>query len=196
MWLASLLNLEPEPLSREGIAESLRLRISYSPNDLFVCEWAAAVLVDTDCDETLQIIEFANVQLLEFRYIDRRLDQRIESAYRLIYPLARTWLPLWHSHARPLRVLGEMKVEANGLFERTSSALKLVGDQYLARVYRHLTARFHLDQWDHTIRRSLDVVQEVYQVVSDEAATNRTELLEIVVVVLICIEIITSLVRH
>ena len=56
----------------------------YSPNDLLVCEWAAAVLVDTDCEETLRVVEFANLQLLEFRHIDRRIDDRLNSAYDLI----------------------------------------------------------------------------------------------------------------
>ena len=35
-----------------------------------------AVLVDRECDETLQTIEFANLQLLEFRHIDNRLAIR------------------------------------------------------------------------------------------------------------------------
>ena len=89
-----------------------------------------------------------------------------------------------------------MKVEANELFERTSSALQLVGDQYLARVYRLLAARFHLERWEQNIRQSLGVVQEVYQVVSDQATTYRTELLEVIVVVLILVEVLIAVVRH
>ncbi len=195
-WLASLLRLESAPLSQHEVSEATRLQITYTPADLLVCEWAAAVLVDADCDETLQVIEFANVQLLEYRHIDLRLDDRLESAYQLIYPLARSWLPFWRTHMRPLRALGEMKVEANALFERTSSTLKLVGDQYLARVYRLLAARFHLEEWEKNIRQSLDVVQEVYQVVSDQAASYRTEVLEIVVVLLIMLEIVLAVIGH
>src|SRR5262249_48708604 len=67
-WLAGLVRLEAGPLSAEEIAEALRTHLSYSPNDLFVADWAAAVLLDRDCDETLQVIEFANLQLLEFRH--------------------------------------------------------------------------------------------------------------------------------
>ena len=68
--------------------------------------WGAAALVDSDCDETLQAIEFANLQLLEFRHIDNRLDDRLASAARLLHPPGRSWLPFWRSHARPLRVKG------------------------------------------------------------------------------------------
>src|SRR5438094_777694 len=64
-WLAGLLRLESGTLSDEEIAEAMRLHLSYSPDDLFLPDWAAAVLLDHDCNETLQAIEFANLQLLE-----------------------------------------------------------------------------------------------------------------------------------
>jgi hypothetical protein len=195
-WLAGLVRLEAGPLSREEVEEALRLHLSYSPDDLFLADWAAAVLHDRDCDETLQIIELANLQLLEFRHIDNRLDYSLADAYRLTIPLDRSWFSFWHSHTRPLRALGGLKVEANGLFERTENVLKLVGDQYLARVYRLLSTRFHLQEWEHNIQRKLEVAEGVYQVLSDQAATLRTEFLEIVVIGLIFLEIILALFRH
>ena len=76
----------PEPLSPGEVREATRLSLSYTPNDLVVLDWAAGFVADTDCADTLQVIEFANVQLLEFRHIDDRLDDRLEAAYRLIRP--------------------------------------------------------------------------------------------------------------
>jgi hypothetical protein len=188
-WLAALVRLEQEPLSSQEIAESLRVHISYAPDDLFVPEWSAALLIDADCDETLQTIEFANVQLLEFRFLDNRLDDQLSQAYDLIHRLAHTGWPLLRSYARPLRLLGDMKIEANDVFERTSNVLKLVGDQYLARVYRQLSTRFHLEDWGQSIHRSLEVLEGVYGVLSDEASHYRTELLEGIIVLLIVFEI-------
>jgi hypothetical protein len=195
-WVAGLARLETEPLSAGEVAAAVQTFISYSPTDLFVPEWSAALLIDHDCEETLQTIEFANLQLLEYRFIDRLLDDRLADAYRLIHPLVQSWLPFWRSHAQPLRALGELKIDANSLFERTGNALKLVGDQYLARVHHLLAARFHLDDWDSSIKRSLEVVEGVYQVVSDQSATYRTELLEIVVILLIVFEIAMAFWRH
>jgi hypothetical protein len=195
-WLAGLVRLESGPLSPEEITEALRLSLRYSPQDLFVPDWAAAVLFDQDCEETLQIIEFANLQLLEFRHIDRRLDNSLAAAYRLIHALAQSRLPFWRTHARSLRALGELKVEANGLFERTENVLKLVGDQYLARVYRLLAERFHLRAWEQAIQRKLEVAEGVYQVVSDQTGTYRAEFLEITVVLLIVLEVFLALTRH
>jgi hypothetical protein len=192
-WLAGLVRLEAGPLSPEEIAEANRICIRYSPDDLFICDWAAALLIDQDCEETLQVIEFANLQLLEFRHIDNRLDDVLSRAYGTIHRLSHSWLPFWRSHSRSLRLLGELKVEANGLFERTENVLKLVGDQYLARVYRMLSTRFHLEQWEQTIQRKLEVAEGVYQVVSDQTDTYRAEFLEIIVVLLIVLEVMLAL---
>lgn len=188
-WLAGLVRLEADPLSGDEVREALRLRISYAPTDLFVPDWSAAVLVDENCAETLEAIEFANLQLLEFRYTDQRLDTRLAEAYRLIHPLARTWLPPWRSLSRPLRELGDLRIEAHAISDRAGNVLKLIGDQYLARVYRLVATRFHLEQWEQSIRRSLDVVEEVYRTISDQSATYRAEFLEIVIVLLIAFEI-------
>ena len=195
-WLAGMVHLESGPLSTDEIAEALRYRLSYSPDDLFVPDWAAAVLVDRECDDTLHAVEFANLQLLEFRHIDNRLDENLAAAARIIQPLTNSWLPFWRIHARPLRVLGELKVEANGLFERTGNALKLVGDPYLARAYRLTAQRFHLETWIENIQRKLEVAEGIYQVVSDHAHSFRAEFLEVIVMILILIEIILALRGH
>lgn len=194
-WVAGLVHLENAPLSASEVTEALRLQLSYSPEDVFIANWGAAVLVDRDCEETLQAIEFANLQLLEFRHIDNRLDESLAAAARTIEPFTRSALPFWRMHGRPLRALGELKVEANALFERTGNALKLVGDPYLARVYRLVAARFHLETWQENIQRKLEVAEGVYQVVSDQASHFRTEFLEIIVVVLILIEIVLAFVH-
>jgi hypothetical protein len=191
-WLAGMVHLESEPLSSEEIDEALRSRLSYSPEDLFVPDWTAAVLVDRECEDTLHAIAFANLQLLEFRHIDNRLDESLTGAARIIQPLTRTAWPFWRMHERPLRVLGELKVEANGLFERTGNALKLVGDPYLARVYRLMAKRFYLETWIENIQRKLEVAEGVYQVVATQAGGFRMEFLEVIVVLLILIEIILA----
>lgn len=195
-WLAGLVHLDSSPLSREEVEEALRLRISYTSEDLFVADWPAAVLIDRACDETLQVMEFANVQLLEYRNIDNRLDSDVTGAYRLIHGLRRSSLPFWRTQARPLRKVGDMQVEATDLFERTGNVLKLVGDQYLARVYRVLAGRFHLEDWEGSIRRKLEVLERIYQTLSDQATTYRAEFLEAVVVILILLEIVLAFFRH
>ena len=95
-----------------------------------------------------------------------------------------------------MRLLGELSVEANTLFERTSNVLKIVGDQYLARVYRLMATRFHLPEWEKGIQRKLEVLEGLYQVISDQNSAFRSEFLEVVVVVLILTEILVSVFKH
>lgn len=192
-WLAGLLRLEDLPLSAEEITDALKQRMSYTSEDMVLVEWSAAVVIDRDCDETLQTMEFANLQLLEFRHIDQRVDDALKAAYGLIHPLAGSWLPFWKLQTKPLRTLGDLRIEADVLFERASNALKLVGDQYVSRLYRLLSKRFHLDEWATGIHSSLDVAEGVYQVLSDQASAYRIEVLEIIVIILIAIEILLAL---
>ncbi len=197
-WIAGLVRLESGPLSRHEVLEANRLSLSYTPNDLVTLDWAAAFIADRDCAETLQVIEFANVQLLEFRHIDDRLDDRLEAAYRLIRPPRRPRGPmtLGRSHGDALRSVRELEIEATSLFERADNALKLIGDQYLSRVFDLASSRFHLREWQQSIRRKLDTVGDVYDLLVQQAGGYRMEVLEIVVVVLIALEIVLALFRH
>jgi hypothetical protein len=195
-WLAGLLRQEAGPLSRDEVLEALRQKIRYSPRDLVLVDWAGAVVIDAACEETLSTIEFANLQLLEFRNLDQRLDVSLERVYGLVHQsLIRSWR-LGQSPEKSLRVLGDLRIEIEVMFERAGNAFQLVGDQYLARLYRLLVGRFHLDDWGQSIRQSLNVVEGVYQILADQVAARRIELMEMIVIVLIAAEILLSLFFH
>ena len=195
-WIAGLVRLDPDPLSRTEIMEATKLSLSYTPEDLVLLDWAAGFVADRDCADTIQVIEFANVQLLEFRHIDDRLDDRLEAAYRLIRPgdgVSRGW---WRSHGDAVRRVRELEIEATSLFERADNALKLIGDQYLSRVYDIASSRFHLRGWQQNIRRKLETVGDVYDLLVQQSGGQRGEALEIIVVLLIATEILLALIRH
>ena len=198
-WIAGLVRLEPEPMSRLEVLEANRLSISYTPDDLLLLDWAAGFIADRDCADTLQVIEFANVQLLEFRHIDDRLDDRLEAAYSLIRPERR---PKFYrqffitSHNATVRSVRELEIEATSLFERADNALKLIGDQYLSRVFDLASTRFHLNEWQASIRRKLDTVGDVYDLLVHQSGGRRMEFLEVIVIVLISMEILLTLFRH
>ncbi len=197
-WIAGLVRLETDPLSPSEVREATRLWISYTTSDLVVLDWAAGFVVDTDCADTLQVIEFANVQLLEFRHIDDRLDDRLEGSYRLIRPERRrpSFLRSWNIHGEAVRQVRELEIEAASLFERVDNSLKLIGDQYLARVFELASARFHLRGWQQSIRRKLETVGDVYDLLIQQAGGHRMEALEITVVLLITLEVVLAFWRH
>src|SRR4029077_14797216 len=116
-WVAGLVRLESGPLSPAEGREAPGLSLSYSPTDRVTLDWAAGFVADRVCADTLQVIEFANVQLLEFRQIDDRLDDRLEAAYRLIRPADRArWSFPWRRHSGAMRSVRELEIEATSLF--------------------------------------------------------------------------------
>ena len=81
-------------------------------------------------------------------------------------------------------------MDAAALFERVSSAVKLVGDQFFGRVYLAVSRRFHFEAWDRAISRKLDVLDGIYQKVGDRITARRLEVLEWIVIILIAAELI------
>ena len=70
-----------------------------------------------------------------------------------------------------------------------TNALKLVGDQFLARVYSLASRRFHLAEWDTSISRKLQTIDGIYEKMTDRATSRRTEMLEWIIIILIAVEI-------
>ena len=137
------------------------------------------------------VLEFANVELLEMRYLDQQLDDALDESYDVLS--RRAWrFGLAASSRADLRRVGQLQVDNALLFEGVNNALKLLGDQYLARVYRLASSRFHLAEWDASILRKLQTLDSIYQKMSDQAATRRIEMLEWIVIVLIATEIVLS----
>ncbi|MGH7163038.1 MAG: hypothetical protein ACREID_06115, partial [Planctomycetota bacterium] len=136
------------------------------------------------------VLEFANVQLLEMRFLDARLDRALDRAYDVLVARRGTGLGVFGPARADLRRVAELQVEGAILYERVSNALKLLGDQYLARVYRLAAQRFHLVEWNQGILRKLETADTVYQKMFDRSATRRMELLEWLIILLIAASMI------
>src|ERR1041385_6089115 len=84
--VASLLTQEPDAdhLSKQEAEESTMRYLSYYEHDLVVVDWDAALIVDErqNFDETLYVMELANLQLAELEAYDRILDDSLERSYR------------------------------------------------------------------------------------------------------------------
>jgi hypothetical protein len=192
--LARVLRAEPESLSDEEIKDALACAISYSPEDLTLIDWYGALIFDQHADDVRAVLEFANLELLELRLLDHQLDDSLEDAYDVISE--RNWLTaLGLSRSAHLARVGHLEVDGAILFERVSNAIKLLGDQYLARVYRLVAQRFHLSEWNSAILRKLDTIESLYKKINDRNANRRLELLEWIIIILIAFEIVWSLIK-
>jgi len=192
--IAQILRAESRTLSEQEVEDAVSARLSYGTEDLAVIDWNAALLIDRDGDDVREVLQFANVELLEMRYLDQRLDGALDSSYVALSPRAgNAARPKFGRYRSRLRAVAELQVDNATLFEGVNNALKLLGDQYLARIYRLVSRRFHLDDWDASILRKLQTLESIYQKMSDQASTRRMEVLEWVIIVLIAFSIVLEL---
>jgi hypothetical protein len=76
--IAQIVRGENRMLSAGEFREILEASISYYPNDLLVVGWSAAFVFDNPAaaGPTIQLLEYANTQLLEFRHYGRWIKGR------------------------------------------------------------------------------------------------------------------------
>jgi hypothetical protein len=196
--LAVLLLGEPRPLSEQARAGLLANRFSYYADDLAVLTWDNALVVEpqaTDRDVEY-ILEFANAQLLELRVYDALLDAELPAMYDRIAAARQRQLPL--PTRRFQSVLSDLQTrvaDVTETVERAENGLKVTDDVYLARVYGAALELFRATAWRRGIERKLEIFRETYAMLNGEAQAARSEILEIVVIVVILAELVLGLVR-
>lgn len=180
---------EPRQLSDSQVEESLRISRSFSTADLVVMDWDASLVVELDgyAEDVLYVLELANLQLEEFRVMDRRLDLHLDRAYR---DLEQHRSPLLGPPTRMLQWLRLFRVDLTRLAEEVSHITKFVGDWHLARVYLGAAERFHLQQWQQSIEKRLAQLDQVYQLIQSDVYERRMLWLEVAIVVLFVVDLL------
>jgi hypothetical protein len=191
--LAGLLLGERKRLAATEAEEALRTRFSYHEDDLTIVQWDTAFVYDRpeSARAIEDILEFANTQLLELRTYDALLDRELDGIYKIGS----------EKPARSLRGRREadqaesvryLIVDVLELLDRSSNALKVVGDAYYARIYRSAAKRLGLAEWQRQIDTKLASVGDIYRFVSDQARSRRDEFLELIIIALIALELIVG----
>jgi hypothetical protein len=193
--IAQILRAERQALSEQEIEDALAARTSYGVNDVTIVDWNASLLIDREGEDVRAVLEFANVELLEMRYVDQKLDRALDQAHETLSRRSWSLQRMLGSYGADLRNVAELQVDNAALFEGVNNTLKLLGDQYLARVYRVVNRRFHLDEWDTSILRKLQTLESIYEKISDQASNRRMEILEWVIIFLIAFSIALEFVR-
>ncbi len=193
--IAQILRAERQPLSDQEVEDASTARLSYGRDDVTIVDWNAALVIDRDGDDVRAVLEFANVELLELRYVDQKLDRALDQAYERLSGRAASLPRLFGYYGADLRRVAELQVDNATLFEGVNNTLKLLGDQYLARVYRTVNRRFHLNEWDESILRKLQTLESIYEKISDQASNRRMEVLEWVIIFLIAFSIVLEFIH-
>jgi hypothetical protein len=191
--VASLLTQEPDVdhLSRQEADESTGRYLTYYEHDLVVVDWDAALIIDErqNFDETLYIMELANLQLAELEAYDRILDHALERSYRDL-----TSRPI-RGRVDMLRELRELRIDLARFSDELSNITKFFGDWHLARIYENISARFHLTDWHRTLDGKLKTLDDLYQLLNHDRMNRWMLGLEITIVLLFVIDLVILFVK-
>jgi len=191
--VASLLTQEPDidHLSRQEADESTGRYLSYYEHDLVVVDWDAALIIDErqNFDETLYVMELANLQLAELEAYDRILDNSLERAYRDL-----TVRPI-RGRVNILRELRELRIDLARFSDELSNITKFFGDWHLARIYENISARFHLTDWHRTLDGKLKTLDDLYQLLNHDRINRWMLILEVTIVLLFVIDLVILFVK-
>jgi hypothetical protein len=179
-------------LSEQERQAVLQHRISYLANDLVIPTWNAAFVYDTPTGmlAALEILEFANSQLLEYRDYDERLDNQLTAIYaRLRSP---RWYDQWVSsrYTRAAREVHALFIDVNELTDRTENALKFIGDIYAVRVFTLVGDRLGLGSWKAEVEAKLKTLDDIYRFAVEQSSMSRGQFLELTIVLILILELV------
>ena len=188
--IAAALCCEERLLSEQELQDSIKTPLSYYPDDLVIIDWNAAFVYDPSFSyESLDVIEYAVIELLELRTYDTLLDTTLEHAYDDLAKHEKHWLFDSHLH-RIMHNLSSTRLEVTDVIEKVENSLKLFGDLYLVKVYAAAAARFGLENWKHSLKDKLDTVMSTYGMLNDKLESRRMLFLEAIIVALFIIDLI------
>ena len=186
--VAALLTQEPDIalLSEQEVEESTARFLSYYEHDILVVDWDAALLVDaaTNFQDTLYIIELANLQLGELKAYDRILDDALDRSYRDLSSRSLS------NRNEVLGSLRELRVDLARFSDELSNITKFFGDWHLARIYQTVSSRFHLGDWHHSLDEKLQTLDDLYEILNQDRINRWMLALEITIVLLFIIDLI------
>jgi hypothetical protein len=181
---------ESSPLSDDERREVLQSGMSYYPNDLAVLGWNAAFVYDSAAgsETTMQLLEYANSQLLEFRHYDDLLTHELEEVYDSLEKSS-NFIGRWRLPGEASR-LQTVLLDVTELSERADNAIKFLSDMFSARLYRLAANKIGVPDYKSLTKEKLRTAEDLYRFLIDEFHQSRTFWLEAMVVLILLIELV------
>ncbi len=189
--IAQIVRGETSRLSDGERQEILQSRISYYPNDLAVIGWNAAFLYDSvsGAETAIQLLEYANSQLLEFRHYDELLSRQLEGVYDFLEHGGTGMFARWQT-ARAASKLHTVLLDVTELTERVDNAIKFLSDMFSARLYKLAASRIGVPDYKDLVNQKLRTAEELYRFMVDQFHQSRAFFLELLVVIILIIDLI------
>jgi hypothetical protein len=178
-------------LSEGERQEILGSRISYYPNDLAVIGWNAAFIYDTPAgaETAIQLLQYANSQLLEFRHYDELMTHELENVYDFLDAGGTGLWSRWRT-ARAAAKLHTVLLDVNELTERADNAIKFLSDMFSARLYKLCAQKVGVPDYKDLVKEKLQTAEDLYRFMVEQFNQSRAFVLELMVVIILVIELV------
>jgi hypothetical protein len=188
--IAQMVRGETCRLSAEEQSHVLASRLSYYPADLIVAGWTASFVYDTPAgaEATVQLIEYANTQLLEFRFYDEQLTRMLREVYRLLDEGTGFWRR-WRLASEAER-LNTTRLDVSELTERSDNAAKFLSDMFAARLYRLVADKVGVPDYRRLVDQKLQTARELYGFMTERVHQSSALILETMVVIILIIDLV------
>ena len=188
--IAQIVRGENVPLSDGEQQEIMQSKISYYPNDLAVISWNGAFLYDSTAgaETVIQLLEYANSQLLEFRHYDELLTRELASVYDFMDHGSGIWAR-WRTARRASR-LHTVLLDVDELTERADNAIKFLSDMFSARLYKVAAQKIGVTDYKDLVNQKVHTAEELYRFMVDQFHQSRAFVLELMVVIILIIDLI------
>lgn len=185
------------PLSEAQRSDVLSHRFSYTEHDLAIVDWNGAFVYEpSDASDILDVLEIANTQLLELRYYDDQLDRHIQRIYDDMQQSQRRWRWLFLSpYGKLAPRVAVTLLELSEFVERSENSLRVIGDFYVAKIYEAAVQQLRVPSWQANVTRKQQMLANTYQLLKGETDTDRSLVLEALIVILIIGEILLALLK-
>jgi len=174
--IVSHLKNERFHLDEEEINATLASHLKYASDDMAIVDWDGAFLFDPSgvFEENIELFQIANLELLRYRRLDKRLDERLSATLegQRGRPMA-----ILYSGKVKTRLLEIMQIRMESILETEAVEypIKLIGDWYSAKLYNLISKKFHLDAWKMNIDKKLDTIEDIYSMAAQNfAITSKT----------------------
>ncbi len=188
--IAQMIRGDSATLSAAERHDALQSSLSYYPTDLFAAGWVAALIYDTPegAAPAIQLIEYANTQLLEYRHYDEALSEVLADVYRTLEHKG-GWFRRWRL-ARKAERLNAMRLEVTELAERTDNAIKFLSDMFYARAHKTAAAKIGVTDYRNLVEAKLRTAGELYAFMTNEFHQARAFVLEAMVVAILIVDLV------
>ncbi len=192
--LAQVVRGEHAPLARTTMERLLQDTLSYYPTDLLVVGSSAAFVYDRpeEAARTIQILEYAKMQLLEFRYYDSFMTRVLSDVYNSLDRRKNVLLSRW-SLSREANRLNTLRLDVMELTERIDNAIKFVSDTFYAVAYRLAASRAGVPEYRDLVEKKLKTAGELYEFMVAQFNEARLFLLEAAITVLCLLDVLLLL---